>query len=62
METTKTIGKNERISIPDQYNKTVNSEELEPSKKGFNFYRNNDFFSSMLDLDPGRHRVIENDW
>jgi len=30
--------------------------------KGFNWNKNNDFFSKMLDLDPSRHRVVNNDW
>ena len=31
-------------------------------QEGFNWVRNNDFFSKMLDLDPSRHNIIENDW
>lgn len=40
----------------------MDEHEVEPSKKGFQYIRNYEFYSKMLDLDPGRHRIIENDW
>ena len=58
----KTPPKEERTLFHETQLPLLLKGEQDNDKKGFNFVRNNDFFSKMLDLDPGRHRVIDNDW
>ena len=40
--------------------KTVKVDKAEA--KRLHWVKNNDFFAKILDLDPQRHKVIENDW
>jgi len=61
MEINKTQMKAEKTHISDlQQLKTV--DVVNQVQKGHVWVKNNDFFSEMLDLDPGRHKIIENDW
>ena len=61
MEILKLSRRYERASILEMSNpRSIEIEKIE--LKGFTWHKNNDFFSKMLDLDPARHRVVNNDW
>lgn len=61
MESLKSTKRNERSAI-DSLGKSTSVNVENQELKGHYWVKNNEFYSQMLDLDPCRHKVIENDW
>ena len=62
IETTLNNHAHKEEKLISEITKPASFEVEDISKSGFQYVRNNEFISQLLDIDPQRHKVIENDW